>query len=310
MRLRNPIFINGMSRGGTTILMNLLGSHPEVAMVGETHKVFKGCSHNDSYLRVAYKCLFRELPVLSSTRQDFFSPRRDELRPILTPKLRRHIDRCLYAEQLRRHPSLNQMKSPNCQYTRDELTEARALGKNLDGAIYLSDVFADMYPDATFVSLVRHGLAVCEGHVRRGGSATAIGRRYAQFVTKLLDDAEQRANHILVRFEQMLADARSVMIDCCQTAGLDIWQLQDIRQQRRKTLQANGEHAAAGKEWEVVWTPLADVSSTLDQGIDQRQISRLAAKDWLEFLREAGDVMDRLGSETAMGAADESQRAA
>ena len=303
MRLRAPIFLNGMSRGGTTILMNLLGSHPDVAMVGETHKVFKGCSHNDSYLRVIYKCLFRELPVLSTTRQDFFSPRRDETRPVLTPSLRRHIDRCLYAEQLRRHPSLNRMKSPDHEYSRDELMGARALGKNLDGAIYLSDVFSDMYPDATFVSLVRHGLAVCEGHVRRGGSAAEIGRRYAQFVSKMLDDAEQSSNHIVVRFEDILTDARRVMVACCQVAELDIWQLQDIRQQRRKTLQANGQHAASGKEWEVTWTPLAEVSSTLDQEIDSRQIARLGSDDWLAFLREAGTVMERLGYSTAPVAA-------
>ncbi|MCA9178368.1 MAG: sulfotransferase [Planctomycetales bacterium] len=295
MRLNRPIFLNGMSRGGTTILMNLISSHPAVALVGETHKTFKGCRQNDSVARVAYKCLFRELPVLTAHRQDYFSPRLEEPRPRLTPVLRRHVDRCLFAEQLRRHPNLNQYKAPGVKYTSNELRRARLLAKNLDGAIYLSDVFAEMYPDATFVSLIRNGFAVCEGHVRRGTPANTIGRRYRELATKMLDDAETRNNHVLIRFEDLLADAREVAVRCCLAADLDIWQLGEVRQQRRRVIRDDGQHVANGREWEVVWTPLAQLSSTLEQDIDQRQIARLSDADRDAFLEEAYPVMQRLG---------------
>ena len=298
MRVQRPIFINGISRGGTTILLNLVASHPDVALVGETHKVFKGCRQYDNPLRVLYKTAFRELPVLARLRQDYFSPRRDVERPLPSPVLRRHIDRCMFAEQLRRHPNLNRDKSPSEKYARNELRAARMLAKNLDGAIFLTDVFDEMYSDATFISLVRNGLAICEGHVRRGKSAEDVGRRYQLLVGKMLNDSQQCGNHTLVRFEDLLERPRDVAVTCCQAADLDVWQLGAIRQQTRRVLQGNGEHIAAGKEWEVNWTPLSELAASFDHGVDDRQISKLAPADRDAFLKVAGDTMERLGYAT------------
>ena len=50
---RKPIFINGFSSGGTTILTNVLASHPDVCTVSEIHHLFKGHSLTDTALRAA-----------------------------------------------------------------------------------------------------------------------------------------------------------------------------------------------------------------------------------------------------------------
>lgn len=295
MRIKRPIFIGGLSRGGTTQLLNLVGSHPDVAMVGETHKVFKGCRQNDSLLRVAAKGLLRDLPVLTVCGMDYFSPRCETPRPPLPRLLRNHVDRCLRAESLRRHPNLNRDKAPGERYTRAELLAARIVGKNLDGAVFLNDILQAAYPDATFISLVRHGLAVCEGHLRRGVPAWKIGRRYQLLMSKLLDDADDNENHLVVRFEDLLRRPADVMVDCCRVADLDVWRIGPVRLQTRKLLQDDGGHRAAGKEWQVVWASLSELASHYDAEIDARQISNLGDQDRNEFLGEAWEVMSRLG---------------
>lgn len=185
MKIEKPIFVNGFSRGGTTILTNLLASHPDVCTVGETHHLFKGTTITDGAARTVWKCLVHELPVFAMQREDFFSPRRVCPRRPLSNWTRHHIDRVFHREKLRSfHPRLNGYKEQDSRYSPEELAAGRLVGKNIDGMIYANDAWAAMYPDASFFGLVRNGFALCEGHVRRGRPAEEIGWRYRVLVEK------------------------------------------------------------------------------------------------------------------------------
>ena len=47
------------------------------------------------------------------------------------------------------------------------------LSKNGTGTVFATDLLAKMYPDATFIALIRNGLAICEGFTRRGEYSAA-----------------------------------------------------------------------------------------------------------------------------------------
>ena len=142
----------------------------------------------------------------SHSAQDFFSPRLIQPRKPLSDRAKRWVDSVLYREKLRSlHPLLNRFKDAEVEYTPAEIQASRLLAKNIDGMIYANDLWAEMYPDAAFFGLVRNGLAICEGHVRRGRSADAIGRRYQLLVEKMLDDCARLQRYCLVRFESLLA---------------------------------------------------------------------------------------------------------
>ncbi len=72
---RKPIFVGSFSRGGSTIVMNLLSSHPDVCTVGETHQVFKGRTSVEPPWKTLQRSVLYDLPVIVSTMQDLFNPR-------------------------------------------------------------------------------------------------------------------------------------------------------------------------------------------------------------------------------------------
>ena len=294
---QQPVFVNGFSRGGTTILMNLLASHPELATVGEVHQVFKGSKHLDSPLQVLAKALLRDAPVLLSVRQDLFSPRlvQDRRQPSVITQ--RFIDRVLYrAKMASRDRRLNAERSPGVPYTRAELRQTRLLGKNLDGMIHMTDVFQKMYSQAHFVGLVRNGLALCEGHLRRGRSAKESGQRYNLLVRKMLDDARRSPRYEICRFEQILQVPLKTLRRLLVQLGLNPFSVSHLRIQARRYMNAEGKHTlSAGREWDVEWIEVDQVEKHLESDVNQHQLKRLSRADRLAFLRVAGDTMEELG---------------
>jgi hypothetical protein len=297
---RAPIFVGGFARGGTTIVMNLVASHPRVCTVGETHQVFKGRNITDTPWQILHRVLRYDAPVILATRQNLFSPRLMRPRKPISPRVARFIDRILYDEKLvSRHDQYNRFKSPGLEYTLAEIATARLLCKNLDGAIYLNDLFRSMYSDAVFVYLVRNGLAICEGRMRRGRTADECGRLYRQLAERMLADVQRLPNVFLVRFEDILQDPYAATLGLYGRLGLQPDEVTHVRVQLRGKLDGQGRHGVeGGTEWEVVWHRLDELADCLDPEINARQIRRLSAADREAFLREAGDVMDQFGYTT------------
>jgi hypothetical protein len=295
---QGPIFINGLSRGGTNILMNLLLSHPEVCMpTGETHKVFKGRARGDSTWRLIQKRLCYDLPVRVAMRQDIFHPLLLHPRKRAPNWVQRFVDRILYREKLRaRHESHNRYKSEGVEYTREEIADSRLLCKNVNGLIYTADMFREMYPDAVFLGIVRNGLAVCEGHVRRGRTADEFARMYSQLVTRMVEDAARWEDYHVIRFEDMISHPVSLLHKIYRLAGLDVEKVQKVRLQLKATVDRQGRHGlAGGYDRQVVWYDLDDLASHFRPDVNENQIRQLSPQAREAFLRIAQVSMERLG---------------
>ena len=296
---RGPIFVNGFSRGGTTLLSNILASHPDTCYVGETHHVFKGHRHSDSWWQVLTKAMRNDLLYILRQREDVFSPRLIRPRRQMSRRSILRLKRILERERYRacKHPMYSRFKAPDVNYTFQEVQNARLLSKNIDGMIYTTGILATAFPDATFVSLLRNGFALCEGHLRRGRSATESGWRYRQLAEHMSRDAEALPNYHIVRFEDLLADPLRVTRGIYDLVGLDPGAVSQVRMQRRRVMDARGNHRLemGGDEWSVVWLNLQDLPRYLERNADRNQIVRLSDSNRLAFLAEAGPTMARLG---------------
>ena len=296
---QGPIIINGFSRGGTTILSNILASHPDVCYLGETHHIFKGHRHTDSKLEILRKSLIRDLPWIIRQREDVFSPRLIRARrPLGDSGLAQFRDLLLTERQnAARYAMYSKYKSEGQVYSADEIVKTRLMSKNVDGMIFTTDILAAAFPEATFVGLLRNGFALCEGHLRRGRSAAESGWRYRTLIERMQWDAERLPRYFFVRFEDLMANPVQLARDLYQMVGLDPTVVERIRMQRRRVMDSSGNHRLqdGGQEWSVEWLTWDDLPKYCQGDVNRNQIARLSEPDRESFLQEAAATMQRLG---------------
>ena len=294
-----PIFINGFSRGGTTMLANLIASHPGVCYIGETHHAFKGHRHTDSTLRTVWKAVTRDFPATLRQREQVFSPRLIEPRREMNAAGLFRLRRVLDAERVsaQRHAVYSKYKSVGVPYSSAEISTARLLAKNVDGMVFTTDLLAAAYPNATFVGLHRDGFALCEGHLRRNRTAAESGARYRKIVDKMERDAASLSRYHFVRFEDLLADPLRTAERLFEELGMEIKDASQVRMQRRRVMDSSGNHQTldGGDEWSVEWMDWDDLRRYCKPNVNKNQISRLSRDDREAFLNEAGETMLRLG---------------
>ncbi len=294
-RNKRPIFIVAFAYGGSNILLNLLRTHPDVVSPrGELNEVFKGRIEEPWPTRLAKQ--LRYLPCALIERRDIFSFNNWEPRAPFRPVTRNLVDRILYQERFRaQHESQNLWKHEGVKYTREEIASGRLLCKNLDGLILLSRELQGMYPDATFIGLVRNGFAVCEGHMRRGHSLETIAQRYEQGCQQMLADARDLPRYHIVRYEDLVARPQEMLREVYRMADLDIGQIQKVRLQTKRVMRADGTHALArdakaqdARFKEVVWYGLDEFGKHFKNDANANQIKRLTDEQRATILRMAG----------------------
>lgn len=291
---KQPIFINGFQRGGTNILMQLISSHPQVRLLGaEIHEIFYGRETQplQKWLRrLTYS------PVLLTTRQHTFWPYRFYARRPLSTPIRHYVDLLFYLNK-QAAPDTHFSANGNDRPTWSEKGNTRIACKCVNGVVLATPLFAQMYPDATFVGLVRNGLAVCEGFVRRGWDARRFGRMYQTICTRMLADANQLDAYHIIRFEDLMADPASTVAEIYNLADLDITMTQKFKLQAKKSMGQNGQrtYTFGSREKAVEWYQLHELSQYLRQDVNDNQISRLSPADKSAFLDEAEVVMCALG---------------
>ena len=294
---KQPIFINAFARGGSNILMNLLLTHPDVCISsGETHKVFKGTKWDPNWRKIKKRLLY-DYPIRILTRQDLFGVENLGNRNNVPEVLKKYIDRILYEGRFIANLSThNKYKCPDIEYTYNELKKCRLLTKSLNGTVFTIDLFSEMYPDATFFGLVRNGLAVCEGHLRRGYTAEYAGNLYAKVSRKMIEKSKLMENYHLVSYEEMVTDPHRFMLQLFKKARLDPNIVKTVRLQSKKIMNSNGERSRiAGKNREVFWYYPSELKNQIKSDINDNQIKQLNNNDKEKFLSIAGDVMEELG---------------
>jgi hypothetical protein len=296
---KQPVFIIGFDHGGTNILLNLLRSHPDMCSPrGELTEVFQGKGRlpdiREPLADYFYKWRRHNLPVLYWQREMVFSKKLWRLRRTFSKQAIAHIDRVLFTEKLSaRGPNQNQYKTVGVEYTTDGIRDARLLSKNVAGLIFLTDELAKMYPDAVFLAIVRNGLALCEGHIRRGVKVEKIATRYQLGCAKMLQDARNMPNYHILRFEDILERPVESLRHVYDLAGLDLSAVSKIRLETKQVMDKDGQHKFVhntdGKE--LVWYEINAFGQHFYPQVNQNQIDRLTLEQRETIIRIAGTAL-------------------
>jgi hypothetical protein len=293
-----PIFVNGTSRGGTNILMNLLLSSPDTAMPsGELNRVFAGGGASDSPLKIIIKKWFYQKPLKIVLGSDIFDRVSYQKRPHLASFPAKYIDLILWMEkQAAVHPTHNKWKTDDVLYTSKERREARLVAKSHDALVLNNDGFRAMYPDARFVGIIRNGFAVCESLMRRKWSLESAARHYQIVGSAILDEA-QKMDYLLVRFEDILASPLSTIETIYRHCHLDLDAVKLFRLQHKNVAVAgrNQSELLGQHDRQMIWYTQDELGEHFKPSVNENQISRLTPKH-KDFIRERiGSVMSQLG---------------
>ncbi len=298
MKNRAPIVVNAFAHGGSNILRNLLQSHPELCVAGgETQDAFKGSPVFDGPLTRRAKRLLFDVPVRLATGQDIFNPRDLTPRPLPMRAVLSFIDSGLFrAKRRARDARTNLYRLPDARYTTAEIENSRLLLKNTDGLVLTTEIFHAMYPDITFVALLRDGLALCEGKVRQRWSAAEFGAAYRQIVSQMLEDSARYERYAIVRFEDLVARPIEVVRRLYRFAGLATGEAVHYRLQAKHVTMPSGERVLRGgiRARELFWCTADEVQAHLLADVDDSQKRKLCASDRRAFLAAAGDITARV----------------
>jgi len=288
-----PIFVNGFQRGGTTLLMNLLASHPGVCRPdGETHEVLYG--RPSEPIKKWVKRFF-SLPVVITTRQLILWPKHLNERNAIPRFAMHYIDWQLYWSKLT--APVNRSRNGCAARSLRDIARARLLCKNVNGVVLGTDLFRAMYPDATFVALVRNGLALCEAFVRRGWTAVDFAIMYERVCQKIIRDAERVDNYHVVRFEDMMRAPTAFIQEVYALASLDVGAVKRFRLRAKPSMDSGGVRKTTfgGADGEVRGFGLDEIEGVLRKDVNENQIARLAEQDRQTFLKHAGRSMATFG---------------
>jgi hypothetical protein len=291
-----PIIVNGFSRGGTGILMNLLLSHPDTAAPsGELQAVFKGGKQEgeENPGRVRYKKFFYDRPIRFLNRQDIFNMHLFEPRDIPNRFVLKYIDWILFHEKLRALGEFkNLWKDPTTLYTKEELAKSRLTFKAFDGLVFTNDIFRIMYPDVRFVAVIRNGFAVCEGHIRRGFTPERAANEYIKTGEEIIRNLSN-PDYLCVKFEDILCDPFTVIQKILSHCGLDITKCKYFRLKNKPTISEDGKPVLRGDGSRLVWYTPEELKKHFILDVNQNQISRLTENEISYLDKTIGPVMQK-----------------
>lgn len=288
---KRPIFLNCFSRGGSNILWNIFLSHPDVCSpIQETLQIFgAGLTHAtwEGYL----------VALLSGQPRLFNQWHLQPPRPI-SRSVGRLIDSTLHKHKMKsvNDPDMG-YKDEKQRYTVTEVAQTRLVAKNNNGLVFLSDLFCTLYPDATFVALVRHPLALYESHRRRRitHSPAEFAHFYNAIAGRMLADAARLDGYHIVRFEDLVSEPISWTKTLCAWAGLDFDKIEKLRFKAKAHMQANGRHTTSFTTGRHYWFALDEVHTILDPGVNSYQMSRVETTEQEQLLSLTATIAGHLG---------------
>ena len=289
MKNQKVIVVCGLSRGGTSILWNLLQSHPSVCgPVLETGELI-------------YRKMFHWLPqpIRPLVRRLLSNP--SFCQSTLGRWTERRIDRLFYQWKLKNvgHEATG-TKYDGVPYTREDVEPSVLCLKSVDWDIFLNDCFRQMYRNIHFIGLIRNGYSVCNGRVRRGKSPEAVGKQYARVAQEMIRCSDAWDRFKIVRFEDVIADPFAISRELFSFCGLSPVALPKLRLKSKCVLSSNGAHQPRfGETDRTYWFDRRQIVAALDPRIDERQASSLTPEDRIAFERHAHHMLDHFGYQRA-----------
>lgn len=279
---QHAIILNGLARGGTNVVWNLLQSHPHiVSTMEEVNRIF-GSMGEARWADPFMVDLHRR-----SRRSHF----------ITVPYLRSTFKRWALKNL---EDGANRYKAPEVLYTRDEVLAATFCFKGVcfEGIrdMWYARVIGDCFEDVSYINLVRNGFAVCEGWMRRGVSADKAGQHYAMFARDVQRLEQDRPKHLLIRFEDVLADPFAMAERLFTFADVQPARLDLLRLKMKPTMRPDGSHVVDhGEAYGKYWFTREELKAVIRPEIDAVQSDRLAPADRDAFLAHAREAMERFG---------------
>lgn len=281
MNNEQVILVNGMQRGGTNVVWNLLQSHPRVVSpVLETGQI-----------------IYPAWMARGGPGRRMKSVARRLIRNGFPPYLR-HIDRKLYYWKMATlQDPHNKYRNEGEIYTKEELQRTILATKLVGKDIEVTPSLVNFFRESWVVSVIRNGLAVCEGWVRRGIPVEDAAVAYNEAINEILAQDRTLDRHMLVKFEDCLKDPFGELERLCMFTGIDPAAVDKIRIKNKKTITSNGSHGLkpGTTEGGKVWVGRESIRDYLDPAVTDRQIGRLSDADRDAVIRLAGETMVRAG---------------
>jgi hypothetical protein len=202
----HPIFVTGADRSGTTLMYQLLGSHPNISMVRRTN-MFRwfygryGDLDKDHNLDRALDDLlsYQRLAVLRPSRSDIIAELSSE--PITDGRL---FD-VLHSQEARRRG------------------KPRWGDKSLHHEHCAEDILSE-FPQATIIHIVRDPrdrfASASRRYAARDKSASSIAGRWIESALMARANTRQFGDrYLVVRFEDLVRETRTVLHTVCDTIG-------------------------------------------------------------------------------------------
>jgi hypothetical protein len=287
--------LNCFSRGGSNILWNIFLSHPQACSpIRETLEIFS--------IDPRAPKLEGYMVILLSRQWRIFDQWNLALRRPLTPSAKNYIDRTLYRWKLKTLcDDEMKFKNQNQIYTTEEVEKARLVIKNNNGLTFASDLFKEIYPQATFIALVRHPLALYESHKRRktpvSNSIEEFADYYLEMTAKMLADANDMETYFLIKFEELLAQPVASMQTLYNWAGLDMGLHDALRFKAKPHMRANGSHATDFTSGRHYWFPFDEAHRILEPKVNYYQMDLVSEDEKYRLNERLGELMGALGYE-------------
>ena len=233
---RRALFVGGCPKSGTTLLLSLLDGHPELAVFPrETHFLEAAAEHRS--LGANYRAqLDRMLARLDPRHHDGL--RFEESRPggRFENSERNQSDFARFSEladNFIRQPWMNDslvlsetVRAYMMTVQRDWRDCVHWVEKTPTNVAHIDDLFR-LFPDAKVIHVLRDPRAVfasrCRRLIARYGSYTKAHRLLREWnqSTRQLKRFEQRSNHLVVRYEDLVRDSGTVLAKICRFAGIE-----------------------------------------------------------------------------------------
>ncbi len=277
------IVLNGIGRGGTNIVWNLLQSHPNIVTpIGETGNTI-------------YPNWIKKNKLVKTNKKIFRILLKSNLKC-----LARYVDNILYENKMRtlNHPD-NKYKKYNEIYSCEEVENAILCTKSINSDVELTHFFVRNFPSVACIGVARSSLAVCEGLMRRGSQVENAAKKYNKVMNEIVNQKKEIDKYLIVRFEDCLDNPFGEIENMYKFLGVSPYKLKRIRLKSKKIIKESGEHLSAfGAEHRKVWVEKSFIEDYLDTSVTKRQIANLSNKDREKILNITGPIMDQFGYST------------
>ena len=303
----NLIMLDCFSRGGSALVWDYLDSHPElVAPSGETHQVYLGCDFEQARVRAALAELRRRsLPRLRfdggrlTIHWGLYNPANLSSRILSEPEVYSLVAALRRSVISNHGVSVRGEKRPSEFYTVEELKAAAIVTKNINGITEITGSVLDVVDGCVGIGLVRNGLALLEGRIRRGTikSVENFAWRYRALAESFLLKKNKYKNYHIFAVEDLMRDplqAGSKLFDLVglQSTGVPL----SIKAKMKGHYSKEGGYI--GRDSSIAergWLIQSQWVDYVNPEVDLIQQAKIAPSVKTRFVKIAGGTMESLG---------------